>query len=213
MVARHIQVTISGAWVGAATALSDEIWQFGWKTLHNVSEGTPQEIADASSAGVSTAFGASPMTAQVIPQSIKIAFIGTDGQYEEAPGIDALTTVSGATAPSNWVPQGTSVITTVASSVFRGKGRYGRFYVPWYTTTQGVMTTATQDALGTWARNLMLAVVHQDDGVPLLPAHFPSSLETSYQIDQLRVGRVVDTQRRRRNKIDEAYRSRDFPGS
>lgn len=212
-VPRHVRVTVSGTYDSAFPAMAEEEWAFSWNATHNVSEGTPQQIADASWAGVASKFSEAATTGVINAayhlRQLKIAFIDANGHYEQAAGVHQGDVPALVSTPAGWIPQGTVCITTIHDPIFRGKGRYGRFYVPGYTTGgTGVLTATLQDKYIDWANSLLQKVLHTSGGVPLVPCHVPDNSTTPLPITSLRCGQVVDTQRRRRNKVAELPRSK-----
>lgn len=148
----------------------------------------------------------------------KSATIGVDGktiegtvQYSYPTG-----TISGGVATNTHPPQ-CALVVTLLSDRPRGKASKGRMYLPGFSgnITSSGKADATQ--IGTVATNLKTffdALVGNFDitdqlilaakGTGALPA---LTAQNDY-VETIRVGDVVDTQRRRRNGLAEVYTSR-----
>lgn len=211
------KVTISGDWTVSGWA--NEEWQTGWWISYpDGNDFSPQEIVDDVLADLKTAFTSPGMPAVARAQELKIARIGPSGHYLEAPGIGNMGgVIGGQAAPPNMIPQGTVVVTTIAESVWTGKGRYGRLYLPGYPTlTNGRLGSGGMtDRIG--MVNAWFNVIKNNGhtslvGTPLHPVENPLvDPGAAHLITQLRCGDVVDTQRRRRNNLVEAYTEDSYP--
>lgn len=148
---------------------------------------------------------------------IKLAVIGTDGQYI----VDAHTwepqDVTGGVSRF-YVPQ-VSLVMTLQSDKRVDPGKYGRFYLP---TVAGVSSTGYRptgtSTKATLTANLLAALNRRVRGgladVRVRPAAVTSAanFSGSYRpFTTVKVGNVFDTQRRRRNKIGEIYETALVP--
>jgi len=210
----HYQFTASGGWTG--TPLAEEIWAFGMK--FSVTADDPddmvQDWADSVFPQLATRWALTSGTGGVISnecqlQQVKFASILTTGLYSGEPGV-ATGSQNGGVASSALPPQCAMVVSTVAGGIFRGPGRYGRFYLPGVPSLRlanGVINSTGQAEYLAWAQDLIEMILGNYPG-PNTPAlaHFPPA-NINAPVSQVRVGRVVDTQRRRRNKVTEDYLS------
>nr|CRY97258.1 hypothetical protein [uncultured prokaryote] len=144
---------------------------------------------------------------------VKVAFIGTTGEYlDESYEIDVEATGS---QTSSYLPQG-AMVNTLVSTKRKDPGKYNRFYMPF--TLQGSfgqwkMDTVTQndyvDTLETFIRAVNAILIAIDTSDSLLVAVVSNTNgQSAMPVTRVQVGQIVDTQRRRRNKLPEAYASR-----
>jgi hypothetical protein len=153
--------------------------------------------------------------------AVKAAVIGVDGRYP-AEG-NAITSVLAAAAPgagagvTNGYPQCTTVV-TLRTALLRGKGSVGRMYLP---STAILVNSDGRIAAGQ-AQNLANAAgVLISDLNGLLDGDISvfgqgvggTGPGSQRDVTGVRVGRVVDTQRRRRNQLDEGYVTAPVTGS
>lgn len=150
---------------------------------------------------------------------IKLAVIGTDGQYI----VDAHTwepaDVSGGKSAA-YIPQ-VSLVMTLQSDKRTDPGKYGRFYLPTVvpSISGGYRPVRTQEKADLTA-NLLASLSRRVRGgladVRVRPAAVTSASNFSgpYRpFTTVKVGNVFDTQRRRRNKIGEIYEIAEVPES
>ena len=142
--------------------------------------------------------------------SLKVAWIGTDGMYLEAPKEIQITNGQGGVSNQGYAPQLATVVTLIANK-WKDPGKYNRFYVPSVALSgEGGRLSAT-DALGLangYAGALELIEGYfrtSNDDIRLVAMSNSGSNGSSLEIVQVMVGRVIDTQRRRRNKLEEDY--------
>lgn len=140
---------------------------------------------------------------------VKVAPIGTDGRYpagaQSAEKILTTPVLGAATARS--FPQ-LSLCVTTTTSRSRGRGSKGRFYPPPYPTAADASGRVQAGVLPSYA-NAMIALIVGLAGVGLGVPSVMSNTATSetFPITGVRVGRVMDTQRRRRSSLSEDYLS------
>lgn len=181
------------------------------------------------SGGAADGFGA-PSTHRLT--ELKGALIGTDGKY--VPGTTSYShfylppVVTGNSAPSGQVPQST-IAATLTTGVPRGLASKGRIYLPpsiRYVPdpATGLISTTAADQLANSVKNLIagingsayvdaVQVMSQGRGVKVENVAkkrydwtYPNE-GVSSPVTGVRVGRVVDTQRRRRRQLVENYRT------
>lgn len=141
---------------------------------------------------------------------LKVNTIGPDGKYASSGSTnvhDYATGIVGGAAPSH--PYTESWCYSWGTAIKRGPGARGRIYPPNGTTQFGdsvICTGAEQAAFLTSAQNL-LKVINIGDGNSAAGAPVIASRvnATNTIITTIRIGRVVDSQRRRRSAIPENY--------
>lgn len=143
---------------------------------------------------------------------IKLAAIKTDGTYvDEAVLYDFPAPIAGGSLGS--VETTRSLAVSFKTSYVRGKAANGRFYIPGFNEavgTNGRLTGTTQgNVLGAAQAFLVdLNVAVGTDISPDAVIGVTSYAETgarSARIDEVRIGDVIDGQRRRKNKMLENY--------
>lgn len=142
---------------------------------------------------------------------VKLAHIDTDGTYMEAPVVVPVSPTPGALA-GNYVPQ-ISTVVTLQSNKYKDPGKYNRFYLPVGNLTgtgDYQLSTIEQGRLLTAAQTLfngINAITTGGTTIVTICASNSSLVTTVEPAVFVKVGRVLDTQRRRRNKISESYDS------
>lgn len=144
---------------------------------------------------------------------VKMAAIGTNGKYLKDPQLYA--------APANTrgqqaavLPQASVVISLRTESTL-GKGNYGRMYLPHtslpnepftpYAST--LSTQQTADAASTFILDCF-GVLNATITADVRPVIMSQAAGTPIRgITNVKVGNVTDTQRRRRNQLQETYAS------
>lgn len=142
-------------------------------------------------------------------QWIKLALIGKDGKYVREPLEYILPSAGVGASTSGYVPQASTVVTLV-SAKFKDPGKYNRFYLPAAApnSTGAYRLTAAQIAAMSARSAEFLADVNDIAFAidPQLSVEVVSqNVNMYYSAYAARVGDVLDTQRRRRNKIAENY--------
>lgn len=139
---------------------------------------------------------------------IKVAPVQLDGSYGD--GNDAqvslfATPVVGLSAMDYAYPQ-LSVVCTLLTSISRGRGSRGRFYPP-----PQVQSLAADGRIPAERAGVLVthnkALIEDINDVGIGPVSVGSALGLGLlePVTQVRCGRVIDTQRRRRNAITEEY--------
>ena len=208
---------------GGALAGNNEIWTCGFHIGHtnaNVTVGQFNALEDSlSSLGalvrtyIIDAAMRIPSGASV--QWIKLALIGTDGKYVAEPLEYILPTSGNGSTSGGYIPQASTVITLV-SGKFKDPGKYNRYYLPASTPSGATayrLTQAQAEAMAARSSEFLAdvheIVYHEANGITIKAV---SQNVTEYQdVIWARVGDVLDTQRRRRNKISENYYDTQIP--
>jgi hypothetical protein len=144
--------------------------------------------------------------------------VGTDGKYtDDTTNLYTWATPLGAlnTTPPN---QNTLVV-SLTTGIARGRAHIGRFYLPSVVfgldATTGQISSANATTIANGAAAFISAMNNATDllTVDQMRVSVVSNLGagTHHEVTGVRVGRIVDTQRRRRNKQTEAYISVSVP--
>lgn len=200
----HVKVT----WLGDLQG-SPETWSFGVRfrlnTLPVVT--SAQDLFDI--AVVMLSSNAISMQAGHRLTGVKIALQDVEGRYPE--GVDAVEYIAETpfehTAQGGHPPQ-CSVVCTTLTSVSRGIASRGRFYLP--TTSRDVQEngTLTLSEQIDMAAALATFLDQATDEMGAPAAVFSKvGTGTTRNIVAVGVGAVVDTQRRRRRQLVEAYQT------
>lgn len=146
--------------------------------------------------------------------TIKINEIGVDGKYvnDETVLYDFNPTVAG-TSGTHHPPQ-VALAVTLGTDVNRGRAKSGRFYLPapgQPAAIDGLLELSQQMAYANAAAAMLSGI--EDSLVGWQPG-VTSNLGNGEQrvVTNLRVGRVFDTIRTRRNALNEDYYERAYPG-
>lgn len=138
----------------------------------------------------------------------KLALITEGGDYADEPASYETTPVNPPTTTQ--LPPQCAYVVSLRSGLSLGRANYGRFYVPvptWAPGQNGGLATEAQAASARTAAKTMLKGVEADLQVVVSTMRLVimSNLGFGHTklVSQLGVGRVVDTQRRRRNKLNE----------
>lgn len=146
---------------------------------------------------------------------VKVAHINTNGTTDSENVVYAYpaTELNGAATTAAYPPQ-CSLVVTLQSDRPRGLASKGRMYLPGYCAnigTGGKITTTDRDQVAVTMETFFNAVrAHADiPDDPILAAKgiglFPELTAQNDYIETIKVGDVIDTQRRRRNGLAEAY--------
>lgn len=143
-------------------------------------------------------------------ESIKVAHIGTDGKYVQA-ALEVEKFAQG-NLNASYIPQA-AIVNTLDSGKWKDPGKYNRFYLPVALGGNGdnwCLTQAEQEAYAAVTANFIGEL--NDYFAELLPGADCKVVVASFAgagslfpVATVRIGRVVDNQRRRRNAITENY--------
>lgn len=208
----HLKIVFRGIFAG-----SPEQWSFSTKWNSDVS-GTPDPHpddihADQVLVALTGLFNTSLFAGGTKCTEWRAYDIGTDGNMVGEPRLELI-------APGS-EPQGSSgnkhpsqvslCVTTVGDN--RGPGRYGRYYLPGPSAAvQADWRMSEADCEAYLAANVTFVKAVSDAiDIPLSAGSVPltnisaKGTGAKQSVHVLQVGRVLDTQRRRRNKLLEAY--------
>jgi len=144
--------------------------------------------------------------------SFKVAAIGTDGHYLTDPKVWEAADAGNGGDSGQVVPQA-SVVLSLRSGFTLGGGNYGRMFLPHTMlplesnsprSSMANAEEAAEDAVS--FVNGVTAEVNSATTATLFPAIMSQATGLSFKgVTEISVGRVTDTQRRRRNRLDEGY--------
>lgn len=141
--------------------------------------------------------------------------IGPDGKATGAPRIATESAPVPGSSTNHTMPwQGSLAVTLDAG--YPAKGRFGRFYLPPQALTiedTGLVMLTQAQSIFTNVQAFLAAVSNLtglDTGFGLAVVGGTGPDGTMRDVDRIRLGRVVDTQRRRRRQVAEAYLESDF---
>jgi hypothetical protein len=172
-----------------------------------------QDIYDAIKPLFTTAQGDRRYSTAQSLDYVKLAVIDTDGDYAGNAKSYAATTSGIAATPGPPPPQ-LAYVVSLWDGITTGTGHHGRFYMPLPCDTMTVLGPTDgkmSSALVTVLRDTWKTTLHAIQGeistiaVPVQLAIMSQSGGGKHAlVTQIGVGRVVDTQRRRRNALDDS---------
>ena len=151
----------------------------------------------------------------VLLEWVKLAYLDVNGSYKAEAHEYIYPTPVGGGGGTAYVPQVACVVTLV-SEKYKDPGKYNRFYLPAAapTNTGVYKMTATQTAAVAASAAAFIEALDATYsgetggttwGGNIVPVVASKSYNQIMPVVSLRVGDVLDTQRRRRNKIYENY--------
>jgi hypothetical protein len=147
---------------------------------------------------------------------LKLYSVGTNGRIDEDPvEAEVAAPVAGYVNAGTHPWQVSMVMTLVAGT--RGKGRFGRIYLPpqgFSIDNSGLVSSSELSGMFNTTKTLLTALSNRpglDTDFKLVVAG-RTGTGTLRPVTQVKMGRVADTQRRRRRSLDEAYLVGDFEG-
>lgn len=210
MYADHERLTFSGVFGSAAAP--EEIWECNLNVVPDVGGGIAAMVTDAGLAHAAFVSQLLPFLADdVVLTNTRAAQIGsdgrvkknTDGAYIQAdhPGNDP------GSVTGDFHPLQTALVISLVTSRAGSSGR-GRFYLPLVKQALDSAHILSVGAATDWAdaAALFLAEIRDNVNTPLVA----STKGYNTNVTGVRVGRVPDTQRRRRGDLAEGYISTTF---
>jgi hypothetical protein len=222
-VTAHNRLTLSGTLTEQSAG--DEIWSCSINGFETISPTI--EVMDVVGAGpayltaIATAVKTWFTSANAyIPSGcsltqLKVASIGTDGKYTDPPAVLAVTGAAGTQSPLS--PSFCCVAVSFTTPQKTGrKGRYGRIYPPNYAigaAAGSVVGSTGITNLVTSTKALLTAISNSagPTGQNFVPCVVSQSSVGWEQITGVRVGNVMDVQRRRKDAVSEVYTASAWP--
>lgn len=214
VVPRHVLASFRG---GLGDPLSPtETWSFGLRFGRDATGGA---IATTPTQGMANAFHAAAsalilnsglsISSHVLFQEVRVYEIGPDGRSVSVPVISAGADAQGPDTTGQWPWQCSMVVTLRADGL--GKGRRGRIFLPPQGHQIGIdgLLTTGQVSTGLAAIETFLEACANatdlitDDHLVIIGGTGVAG--TIRRVTNFGVGRVIDTQRRRRRSLDESY--------
>ena len=188
---------------------SNEIWSFG---MHvgpvTMTEARMDDIELAARNFLSA--GSAYVSSACTLTEIKYAYLDVNGRYadDDQPFIREVSPAEIGGGGSDYVPQATMVITLTTDSK-RGLAHAGRFYTP-PTSLQagnsGLISELEQSGLADNYKGFLDAInAAVETGVIVASSRGAGAIR---DVTGIKVGRVIDTQRRRRSALPEQYLAR-----
>ncbi len=215
-VPQHILVTFRGH-MGLSTS-ERETWSFGLRFTPGAQPGNPfsasgfeQADLDSMRARYSTFHNSvdARVSSFAFFREARAYEIGTDGRSMSEPLVSSQTVIGGyLTTPQ--LPWQNSVAVTLDAG-YPAKGRFGRFYLPPQCLTiedTGLVSLTQATGVRTAVSSLLNDLSNLaglDLGFGLVVIGRTGVEGTRRNVESVRVGRVVDTQRRRRRQVAENY--------
>lgn len=145
-----------------------------------------------------------------ILQTVKVAALNLEGKYIFEPKQVNGLNINGARVGQPFAAQ-LSLASTIVSGKWRDPGKYNRMYIP--TIAVANPTSSLSETEQTGYLNAFKGMINDmndalstiNPNVKVIVASNTSSGGSALYAKSVRVGRVIDTQRRRRNKLPENY--------
>nr|CRY97265.1 hypothetical protein [uncultured prokaryote] len=216
----HTLITLAGRL--AEQSVADEIWQIGVRGLNPAGGDTPVDpaefanLAAAVQPGLATWFASAGAKIPVLVnyQQLKIVNIGADGKYTSEPYTPVFSPITGNSATHGIGPSFLSLAYSWETGVVGRRGKRGRVYPPNFGQTfvqdTAQVSAASITATGVAAKAFLAALDQSGDEFQFQPA-VVSSLGPWGYINKIRIGNVMDVQRRRKDAVAETYADTAFP--
>lgn len=206
----HFLFTFGGSSAGG------DIWQCGVRFATDSSTAPTWPVGgfvmQALYDPVKTAFQASYISSGASLDWVKIALLGKDGHYKTEPQDLHLAPWPGQIGTLASGPQD-SVCVSLWSGSTLGKGNHGRFYLPWNGCnvdrgTGRLASTLIPNIVAAWKtalRAIETSINNSGPGSSTVKLYILGPQGSAKAVSHIRVGDVMDTQRRRRNALHEQY--------
>lgn len=219
----HTLVAFGGGLTNGTT--DDEIWQCGVRICKNDGSGNPDGPLDSPAAymgAIATPLGDwfgdddNQMSSASDLQWLKVNNIAADGKYSSSGATnqhDYETPVAGAVA--SHVPSMLTLAWSWTTAIARGPGHTGRIFPPVSLPSQtSNELTSTVTGFMKAAAAALLDVIFNESGAgdtSVVPVVASRVNATNTAVTGIRVGSVIDVQRRRKNALLEVYNSTVWP--
>jgi hypothetical protein len=211
----HIHLTWGGTLFGVET------WSNGLRISHPQPDspelmlGWAQNYIDEATEAITTWW----KTGNLVSNSrafltwVKMQPVGTDGRYLAGQDTnERLLTTPGEPGSGSVQPAQLAIVHTLLTSRPRGLGSHGRIYVPcgYDVQNDGLMFPTDCGNMAQVTANLIQALASMDNPGLGTNVQVMSTRGISATVERVGVGRVIDTQRRRRRNLPEEYAIRDI---
>lgn len=220
----HIKTSFIGKFSPTAAGAPVETWTFSLKwaptnpadIIGDAGQAQSDSVAQAAGQTAGSVFGNSRFGTNVHMTECRTYTIGPDGKAVGSIGYWSPISPYSGTGTPIYPWQVSTAVSLVAAG--RGKGKFGRIYLPPLTypvATDGLLSqanaTALTDTMRAWFISLDTALgTALTRDVQLVVAGETGS-GTLRPVREVRVGRVLDTQRRRRRSLPEGYSTLPYP--
>lgn len=216
---KHIKIVWRGYFFG-----TPEEWSFSTKWRSDYDLANDADINNIDASAMRNALLTYVNTTGIFSTRVRCSgwrayAIGPDGKMVGNPRIEeyALSDEIGGNGTHNNPPQIALVVGTIADN--RGPARFGRFYLPGPSAEVGAdlrLSTAARDSALTatvaFLNSVQGSIDVPDTTVAATMVHSsPVGTGVEQEVQRIRIGRVYDTQRRRRTQLDEDYAEADVP--
>ena len=215
----HTRVTLQGEIFSGSTVL--DIWSCNINVVRNLLFGPlddPAAYLEQIAAPMAAWFtGATHrMRNDVRLTQLKVNNIGADGKYSDPghPHTNAYGPLVVGGSVTVDTPPMCSLAWSWTTSLFRGPGHTGRIYPPnalLGTTAANSKVTSGEAGTHVTAAKALLDVLRNTGGILASPCVSSAVLEDNVLITGVRVGDVIDVQRRRKNAEVETYSASAWP--
>jgi hypothetical protein len=191
-----------------------EIWSCGLRIapVAGVTPAPDQALCDGIATAISTFHSSTGghITSRAQLQFVKVNPIGVDGKYAFPVSIvkNFSPVILGGGTGSATPPNQVALAATLTTDVARGVASKGRFYIPvpdCNSASDGLLATADVTAVKTAVNLLVTNINAVSANYDVAVFSRKSGAATHRLVTGCKVGRVLDTIRRRRNKIAEKY--------
>lgn len=203
---------------GGELANTEEVWTCGFHIAQQDSDvnssNLPSEEGAKATEIVNAIKGFHASSDNRVPSNmrlnwVKFALIGKDGKYVGSPTEIILDAYQNGTSGSGFIPS-TAVVYTLVANKFKDPGKYNRFYLPTVPPSK-VNSFKETSSQGLDRANSLKTLIQRvnaafaDDAGALAVRVVSQRTKAYLAVDIIRVGDVIDVQRRRRNRLYERY--------
>lgn len=209
----HLRATFKGEFKDFASAEPYERWNtsLAFKYGGSMATASLQGLADDLRADFSKMVGAllSTWTSNTYFTEVRLDSIGVDGKITRDAVFSLVDNGGSTTQYTPVLPPSCAVVATLDTKI-RGRSRFGRMYLPILgtrCTAEGVISTSDQQQI----LNGFKTFVQDASNAPGVDDGFAAVVASGIgggslnEVQEVRIGRAVDTMRSRRRSLDESY--------
>lgn len=192
----------------------NEVWSCGLRMVASSPDSIAASDATLLSGLVSaiTAFhtrSTTMISTRAVLQYVKANAVGVNGKYlYPTTQQSILANTNGGASAANTLPNQVALAISLTTGVGRGPAHRGRFYIPLpaiLPQSDGLIDATVRDGIKTSATTFLTALNAITPNFQVGVFSRKSGAATHKLVTGIAVGRVLDTQRRRRNKLIETY--------